>query len=117
MTELNVDQLLSLIEEETGIRYRKYILENLEFCWGNEHIKVPSLTGSEAVYGDYLLYDSCGHDGTEFIFFCESLEQVEDLIMGDAGILNPFTTYNIAIVFGKVKHYKIMNDKELVWLD
>jgi hypothetical protein len=111
---------------------KKYILKKLDFIGGNEHIKNPlndpieyciqdrevPLTGEEEVYGDYLLYDCCGHDGTELIFCHDSLEELEKQMLGGAGIFNPFTTTMIAIVHGRVKHYKHNGSPESFrWVD
>lgn len=37
--------------------------------------------------------------------------------MGEAGIQNLFTTYNIAYEHGKVKHYEIYEQGKVRWLD
>jgi len=137
--KMTVDTLISMIWEEVKEdlkmvaedTHREVTLERIDFFGDNEHIENPlnhpiqyyfkkretPLTGEEVVYGDYLLYDCCGHNGTAIIYSCENLEEIESHIMSDGGIRNSFTTYNIAIVFGKVKHYEIVDNEKFVWID
>ncbi|GIN84342.1 hypothetical protein J6TS2_07280 [Heyndrickxia sporothermodurans] len=72
------------------------------------------LSANELVYGDYLTYDCCGHDGTEIIYTFESLDVLANHIMCEAVIQNLFTTYNIAFEHGEVKHYEIYEQGKFV---
>ncbi|MFK3936606.1 hypothetical protein ACI2JA_03700 [Alkalihalobacillus sp. NPDC078783] len=135
MTEIRVGKLIDLIigEFEVSDRIyhrREYMLESLDFKYGNYHIKNPNndlsnhiyeerdipLSGEEAVYGDFLLYDYCGHDGKELIKSFNSLKELEKEILSPWGITNMFTTYNIAFVKGNIKNYKVEN-KTLEWIN
>lgn len=65
------------------------------------------LTGHEMITGDYLIFDYCGHNEDMFITQFNSINELEEEIIGGGGITNTFTTYQIAIVLGKVRHYNI----------
>ncbi|RAP77189.1 hypothetical protein [Paenibacillus montanisoli] len=65
------------------------------------------LTGQEMISGDYLLFKYIGHNGDMFINECISIDELEDEITGGGGITNTFTTFQIPIVMGKVRHYTI----------
>ncbi|BBH19245.1 hypothetical protein Back11_05900 [Paenibacillus baekrokdamisoli] len=65
------------------------------------------LTGQEIITGDYLIFDYIGHNGDMFIKQFNSIDELEEEITGSGGITNTFTTYQIAIVMGKVRHYNI----------
>lgn len=128
MTKLTVNEIIDIVYPN-GQFYKNHLLDDLYFEFGNNHLrtglkyehlysserKVP-LTGEEYVYGDFLLYDENGHDGCFQILSFDSLKDIGNWILGDAGIDNPFTDRMITIVYGKVKKYEIV-DGELRWID
>ncbi|WP_169088959.1 hypothetical protein [Paenibacillus sp. PL91] len=65
------------------------------------------LTGQEMITGEYLIFDYCGHNEDMFIKQFNSINELEEEIIGGGGITNTFTTYQIAFVSGKVRHYNI----------
>ena len=70
------------------------------------------LSGNEEINAKYLLYSYTGHNGTSILYECDSLEEIENDILSGAGILNYFSTYEIPIIEGKYKNYKVftLND-------
>lgn len=66
-----------------------------------------SLSGEELIYGDFILFDYCGHSEDMYIKEFDSLEQLEKAIKDDGGLTNPFTTYQVAIIKGQVKDYNL----------
>ncbi|MCT4687119.1 hypothetical protein [Vallitalea sp.] len=65
------------------------------------------LAGEEIIYGDFILFDYCVHSEDMYIRELDSLEQLEKSIKGDGGFTNTFTTYQVAIIKGKVKDYNL----------
>ncbi|WP_339209199.1 hypothetical protein MHH56_15585 [Paenibacillus sp. FSL K6-3182] len=65
------------------------------------------LTGQEMITGDYLIFDYTGHNEDMFIKQFNSINELEEEITDGGGITNTFTTFQIALVFGKVRHYNI----------
>ncbi|MEC0090848.1 hypothetical protein [Paenibacillus macquariensis] len=74
------------------------------------------LTGQEMITGDYLIFDSTGHNEDMFIKQYNSINELEEEITAGGRITNPFTTFQIAIVLGKVRHFNITftNGDELI---
>lgn len=121
MHMMTVNELLTLIsKKEEDFRF---YYEYLDFFHGNEHIQNPNnhqkehyknnnhrneqnfLKGDEIVYGDYLLYYSCGHDGSEYIYSCGSLNEMSEHITWSYP--NSFCTDMKAIVNGKIKPFVV----------
>lgn len=65
------------------------------------------LTGQEMIKGEYLIFKYIGHNGNMFIHEYNSIIELEKEITGGGGITNPFITYQLPIVMGKVHHYNI----------
>lgn len=134
MNEMTVDEFINIIGY-----CREYVLNTIDFIGElNKHLKNTyndfkrqfyfidrtvdgvELKGNEIIYGDYLLFDYCGHSGDMILFDEDSLFEIEEHITGGAGITNPFATSQIAIIHGKKKEYEIFgidkNDhKEIVF--
>lgn len=87
-------------------KHNKHLVDVLNLTDGHR-VRTTPLTGMEQIYGEYLLFDYCGHNGDMFLDEYESLEEVEAHIVGEAGITNAFTTYLVAIINGKIKPYQI----------
>lgn len=65
------------------------------------------LTGNENIEGKYLLFSDIGHLPEILLITFDSLTDLEQVIIGGGGILNPFTSIQIAILNGSVKPYRI----------
>ena len=65
------------------------------------------LTGEEELHGDFFTLDYISHDDTYRLRDYDSRESMEAELVGDRGILNPFTTFVIAFVDSSVVDYKI----------
>lgn len=73
------------------------------------------LTGEEVVRGDYLLYDLVGHHGVALILQFDSLKELIRFVLNGGGYTNPFTTYQIPIINGQIRRFRIFytsNGKE-----
>lgn len=65
------------------------------------------LTGDEDIEGKYSLFSYIGHLPEIVLITFNSLTDLEQAIIGNGGILNGFTTIQIAFVNGSVKPYRI----------
>ena len=72
-----------------------------------ERPRETAFTGDEAVHGDYLLLDFCGHNPSMVLFDFPSLQDLEAAILGGGGITNIFTTYQLAFRSGRLTPYDI----------
>lgn len=71
------------------------------------HPREIALTGSELVFGDFLLLNHCSHDQSLILTDFPSLSDLESQILDGAGILNPFTTFLLAFRQGILSPYEI----------
>lgn len=69
--------------------------------------KTP-LSGAEPVYGDYLSVTYCAQDPFVRVEGYEDLVSLESALLSPSGIVNPYITYCIAFVTGKVAPFKVM---------
>lgn len=130
---ITVNQMIDLLYKDSEYyslnSFKESLLRRLEFYEGNEHLQhvneetsyihnreVP-LKGDELVYGDYLLYDCCGHNEMDIIWKLGNLKEVEEHLLDKGGLQNPFTTEMIVIEYGKVKEYEYdKQNNTLTWL-
>jgi hypothetical protein len=115
MTTLTVKELIKLVTKDEF--FGEFLLEYLDFVGGNEHLqnseessrqkREVALSGDEIVSGDYLLFSGCGHDTSYVVYTCDSLQEIEQELIGPAGITNSFTSEMVAIVNGKVMEYTV----------
>lgn len=70
-------------------------------------VKINPIFRDELIYGDFILFNYCGHSEDMYIKELDSLEQLEKSITSNAGFTNPFTTYQVAIIKGEVKDYNL----------
>lgn len=90
-------------QNNKGLRNPLNLDDNCCYFRGRE---VP-LSGEELIYGDFILFDYCGHNGDMYIEEFDSIEQLEKSIKDDGGFTNLFTTYQVAIIKGEVKDYNL----------
>ena len=69
-----------------------------------------ALTGAESVHGDLLILNYCGHDPAMILFDYLSISDLESAILGGGGILNMFTTYQLAFRDGRIAPYDVFYD-------
>lgn len=121
-TELSEEQLTKLSEEEMK-EVLTYLYKKIDIIGtDNGELRNPlnldesffyfrdreiPLTGQEMITGDYLIFDYTGHNEDMYITQFNSINELEEEITGHGGITNQFTTYQIAIVKGKVRQYKV----------
>lgn len=130
MNTITLQHFLHLIKKDKPegkpTRFHHFLLDRLNFYgMHNHHLwydftqpgtntprkrdKPVSLT--EELTGDYLVYESCGHDGRYLIKSYDTLEEVEADLLGIAGIINTFTS-EMFVVENKekkrVKPYRIV---------
>jgi hypothetical protein len=131
MSGIRLKDLLNKIIDEMDNNYFKetyekraflfdFILKRIQFYGdGNEHIPLlvgeersendnNLLTGDEIVFGKYLVYSCCGHDGTEHLKACKNLNEIEDYIKQFYD--NPFINEIIVIVDSEVKKYEVYGE-------
>jgi hypothetical protein len=117
-------ELAALIHRETGLPEHE-ILSTVDFCdednahlanpLNNEHPKTvfyfrpraAPLSGDEPVHGCYLVFRFIGHNGDMWVASLASRRATEEDILGGAGITNAFTTFEVAIVDGRVARYEV----------
>ena len=136
---MNTAEIASLINKETRSYSQEYqdiygyldvdhILKTVDIIGkDNEHLanplnkdpqfgeyfldrKVP-LTGNELVIGDYWLFAYGARYETMYLVQYDSIEELENQIISDGGIINTYVTCLIAIVKGKVKRYQILCER------
>jgi len=66
------------------------------------------LSGAEPVYGDYLSLTYCAHDPFVRLDDHDDLASLESALLSPSGIVNPYITYCIAFVTGKVAPFKVL---------
>jgi hypothetical protein len=66
------------------------------------------LCGAEPVYGDYLSLTYCAHDPFVRLEDHDDLASLESALLSPSGIVNPYITYCVAFVAGKVAPFKVM---------
>ena len=59
------------------------------------------------VHGDFLLLRYCGHDPLVMLHDFENLKSLETAILSDGGIINPFTTFSVALIRHKIIPYDV----------
>ena len=69
-----------------------------------------ALTGAESVHGDFLILNYCGHDPAMILSDYLSISDLEAAILGGGGILNMFTTYQLAFRDGLITSYDVFYD-------
>ena len=124
MTKQTLRSLISMIDPSRDPAHYAFYYRFLDFIGGNEEFSNPSnqqtpfyqfkqrepnhyLTGDELIKGDYLLYESCGHDGTYLIVSHDSIHSIRESILNPGGFLNSYTEKMVAIVHGRVKPFVI----------
>jgi hypothetical protein len=65
------------------------------------------LNGDEMANGEFLSLNYCAHDPSLHLVDHDDLASLEEVILGPGGLLNPFTTYLVAFISGKVARYRI----------
>jgi hypothetical protein len=65
------------------------------------------LRGGENVNGEFLSLTYCNHDPFVRLIDHDDLASLEATILGPGGLLNPFITYLVAFISGKVAKYRI----------
>ncbi len=73
----------------------------------HERPRETAFTGDEAVRGDYLLLDFCGHNPSMRLFDFPNLQDLEAAILGGGGITNIFTTCQLAFLGGRLTPYDV----------
>lgn len=66
------------------------------------------LTGNEPVNGQFLSLEFCGHEPDMILTDHPDLKSLESEILGDRGILNPFTTYLVAFINYRAAPYRVI---------
>lgn len=96
----------------------------------NEHIQNPlnnpfeyyfkermsPLNKEDVIYGDFLLYYSCGHSGVELVKSFKNVDEIEKRLLSINMCHNVFSIHEIVILYGKIKKYKIINN-QVIWFD
>ena len=131
--------VLEEISNECMLKVDGYCLEETvqqrvkRMIWGIEYIEMNdglmingyhSMSSDEIVYDKYknieipvygyLVYDLIGHTGEYCIQYKENLIEVEQGILGPAGLSNMFTTKMLILFDGKIKRYCITNQQGIV---
>lgn len=132
--EMNISKLAEMIASNSFLKNESYsseelqhavnyILEHVDVIGENNlHLRNPlnldksvpyfrkretPLTGDEIVVGDFLLFDYTGHSEDMYLRQYRSLSEIEEQITNCAGITNLFTTYQVAIINGRVQEYDV----------
>lgn len=119
-------QLAELIAKQTFLKNETYTNEKLSetideivtyvYIIGEDNLQLGNPrneerevtnTGEEVVVGSYLLFDYIEHTEDMYIEQYQSLSALEKAITSSSGVINPFTTYQVAIVNGEVATYEI----------
>jgi hypothetical protein len=75
---------------------------------GHIRARRSPLLGTEPVFGDYLSLAYCAHDPFVRLDDHDDLASLETSLLSPSGIVNPYITYCIAFVTGKVAPFKVM---------
>lgn len=106
MNQMTVNELIALIRTQVNIE-AETLYRMLDFENGHPREGQSILTGSEIVYGDYLVY-TCSiilKESYEVHSFNSLFELQEMLLLSSS--INPFVQHVVAIVDGKVKPFAI----------
>ena len=69
--------------------------------------RLEPLSGDEPVYGQFLSLGYCAHDPFMIVEDHDDLASLESSILSGGGILNPFTTFELAFIDFRVAPYRI----------
>lgn len=116
MHTISIQEFLQLIKvDKPGSKqtsFQKFLLERLNFYgMHNHHLwydftqpgtnalkkRDKPLSLTEKLSGNYLVYESCGHDGRYTVNSYDSLAEVEADLLGIAGIINTFTSEMVVV--------------------
>lgn len=107
----------SFVSEQLDDTYNKYLIEK-EMRWVPSSLHkaandiMPELISSWQVNEEHLILVKCvHHDAATYAFAFTSLDQMEKELKGDRFFLNPFCTYVIPIINGKVRAFNMYDDK------
>ncbi|MFW6016461.1 MAG: hypothetical protein ACOCRK_08480 [bacterium] len=97
----------SLYEKSIEVVDKKYHYEYMSCDNVKGFIKQNRLTGNEVINSKYLVYSSWNNSGGPYLISFDSLKEMEEHLLSEAGIINMFTAEEIAIIDGEYIHYQI----------
>jgi hypothetical protein len=102
-------KMFQFMMNEIYNRMEIYGSDNKEFdnALNSSGERLNLLSANDVIVGDYFIFDYSGHNGDTVLFQCDSIEEAESSILDPGGIINKFTTYQIAIIKGKIQDYDI----------
>jgi len=74
---------------------------------GHPTVRQEPLSPETLVFGDWLLFTDLNHDDYSWLSEHGSREELQDEILGGAGVFNAFTECQVAFEYGKVLPYTI----------
>lgn len=130
LEEISNESMLKIYEnclEETIQQRVKWMISGIESIEMNDGLMINgyhSMSADEEVYNKYknievsveryLVYDLVGHTGEYRIQYIDDLIEVEQEILGEAGLSNMFTTKILILLDGEIKRYSVMNQEGIV---
>lgn len=102
---LTVNEILRLLDT-SGSRNTHLKNPLNHQSWSIKPRSVP-LEGTEPVHGEFLVLVYCGHDPFVRLDDYDDLHEMETVLASDSGIVNPFITYAIAFIHGRVRPYTV----------
>jgi hypothetical protein len=128
LRDLAAQVLQNVADDPEGVGVNLAEIYSRLDAWGemNPHLKNPSrhpvakwstpreqpLSGDEEVHGDYLLFVWCSHDPFIHLREYESRETLEATLLSGGGAFNPFLTYLVPFIEGKVAQFRVTFRRE-----
>lgn len=80
---------------------------------------MPEIIRKWAVDSTKIILISCRHHDLETVAFeFESMEDLENHLVSRNGVLNPFITYDIPVIYGEVKWFNLLDaEGEIIDVD
>ena len=104
---LEPQEIYSLLDSDGPANAALRNPENAAALRPGFHPRPVPFSGDERVEGEFLTLDFCGHDPSCVLRYHTSLSEIEDFVLSQSGILNPFTTYMLAFVKGVCRKYTV----------
>mgnify|MGYP000152859840 CR=1 FL=1 len=117
-----IEKALPFINTHLDDDYDKYHIEK-QLKWQSnrdwENNLMPQIVRRWAIDEKKIISISCRHHDVETVAFeFDTIEDLETHLTSLSSVLNPFITYEIPIIYGKVKWFRFLNqDGEIIKIE